>query len=141
MESVCCAWIFVATVVLPVLEYWSPNFSIWVFKRFGIVIPLFAWLVLAAGGGAIAGAIATPQRRFRKVGAISGIIGALGAFGLTWSYFRLMTFFRRESVLSGEIIFVTFLGILPGWYLYEVLQQRRRHRNSALGTGQFFQEE
>lgn len=129
------AVIFIAAVILPALEAWSPKFSSWVLEKFGITIPFVARLVPAAVGGAIAAAIWTPQRRFRKFGEICGVLGGLGAFGLSWSYIRMMVWIQVESATRHEIRFATLLYMAPVYLLFQVLlllyeELVRRQRNS-----------
>lgn len=124
--QILAAVIFIGAVMVPALEYWSPRFSVWVLKKFGITIPIIVWLILAAIGGAIAAAIATPFRRNRKIGAICGVFGGLGAFGLFWVYLRWMLKFQRTSILKGEIVLIMLLGAAPAYYLYLVLERRKR---------------
>ncbi|NEQ97225.1 MAG: hypothetical protein F6K30_10960 [Cyanothece sp. SIO2G6] len=80
------------------------------------VLPLLGWLGIAAGGAAIAGAIATP--RWLR-GAIAGALIGIGVLVGLLLYIELRTMIlNSDTFLRLEIAIGAGLGAIPGFILF-----------------------
>lgn len=79
------------------------------------VLPSFAWLLVAALGGTVAGFVASPRALW---GAIAGLLAGLGAILAIWGYVAVRTSFGPESMLRVEIAIAALVGAIPGLALF-----------------------
>ena len=80
------------------------------------IMPLLGWMGVAAGGAAIAGAIATP--RWLR-GAISGALIGIGVLMGLVLYIELRTMILdSDTFLKIEIVIGAAIGSIPGFILF-----------------------
>src|SRR5262249_22685412 len=81
-------------------------------------IPLPAWLVISAAGGAFAGLIFYPEMRDCYIGVACGALAGPAALLATILYLM-----GREGIWSFEVMIPLFLGVAPVFLLYYLLMR------------------
>jgi hypothetical protein len=96
----------------------STTFGAFALYRLGTDSTTIGWVTtFVLSCGALGGWIHHPVRRFRRRGAIAGLLAAGGAFWLAYLYVNWRG--GEQNLLGGEELFISIaIGAAPGVYLY-----------------------